>query len=169
MYMNKTIEELHELLKNGEVTVEELVNESINKSREVNELCNAFVTIVDNPKKYEVTDNLLSGIPYGIKDNYSTKGILSTGSSNTLKDYVPFFSATALRATASPRTVPKSAEASIVRSASLDGRSARLLISSIVRFSGTSVTSQEESCIASISIFLIQISSRGEIRDLEIA
>jgi len=25
MYMNKTIEELHELLKNGEVTVEELV------------------------------------------------------------------------------------------------------------------------------------------------
>lgn len=40
--------------------------------------------------KVEVNDNLLSGIPYGIKDNYSTKGILSTGSSNTLKDYVPF-------------------------------------------------------------------------------
>lgn len=46
--------------------------------------------------KVEVNDNLLSGIPYGIKDNYSTKGILSTGSSNTLKDYVPFFDATAV-------------------------------------------------------------------------
>ena len=43
-----------------------------------------------------MTDNLLSGIPYGVKDNYSTKGILSTGSSNTLKDYVPFFDATAI-------------------------------------------------------------------------
>ena len=45
---------------------------------------------------FEGTDNLLSGIPYGLKDNYSTKGILSTGSSNTLKDYVPFFNATAV-------------------------------------------------------------------------
>ena len=42
-----------------------------------------------------VTENLLSGIPCGVKDNYSTKGVLSTGSSNTLKNYIPFFDATA--------------------------------------------------------------------------
>lgn len=95
-YMNKSIEELHELLKNNEVTSDELVKESLELSHKVQEKCNAFVTILDDTKGTPVTDNLLSGIPYGVKDNYSTKGILSTGSSNTLKDYVPFFDATAV-------------------------------------------------------------------------
>ena len=93
--MNYGIIKLHEMLKNNETTVEELVNDSLKKAHELQEKCNAFVTITDDTK-VEVNDNLLSGIPYGIKDNYSTKGILSTGSSNTLKDYVPFFDATAV-------------------------------------------------------------------------
>ena len=95
-YMNKSIEELHEMLVKGEVTSDELVKESLELSHEVQDKCNAFVTILDDAKGGEVTDNLLSGIPYGVKDNYSTKDILSTGSSNTLKDYVPFFNATAV-------------------------------------------------------------------------
>ena len=94
--MDKTIVELHEELKSGKVTSDELVQESLKKSHEVQDKCNAFVTILDDAKGSEVNDDLLSGIPYGIKDNYSTKGILSTGSSNTLKDYVPFFTATAI-------------------------------------------------------------------------
>ena len=96
-FMNKSITELHELLKNNEVTSQELIEESLKKSHEVQEKYNAFVTILDDAKAEEVTDNLLSGIPYGVKDNYSTKGILTTGSSNTLKDYVPFFNATAIK------------------------------------------------------------------------
>lgn len=96
MYMEKTIKELHEDLVNKKVTSDELVKESIKKSHEVQDKYNAFVTILDDAKGDIVTDNLLSGIPYGVKDNYSTKGILSTGSSNTLKDYVPFFDATAI-------------------------------------------------------------------------
>lgn len=95
-YMNKTIEELHELLVHGEVTSEELIKESLELSHQTQEKCNAFVTILDDAECTPVTDNLLSGIPYGIKDNYSTKNILSTGSSNTLKDYVPFFDATVI-------------------------------------------------------------------------
>ncbi len=95
-YMDKSIEELHACLKNKEVTSKELVAESLQKSHEVQAKCNAFVTILDDAQGCEVTDNLLSGIPFGIKDNYSTKDILSTGSSNTLKDYVPFFNATAV-------------------------------------------------------------------------
>ena len=95
-YMNKTIKEIHEALINKEVTSKELIEESLKKSHELQEKCNAFVTILDNAKEVEATSNLLSGIPYGIKDNYSTKGILTTGSSNTLKDYVPFFNATAI-------------------------------------------------------------------------
>ena len=95
-YMNKSIEELHELLISGEVSSDELVSEALELSHKIQEECNAFVTILDDAKGGSVTDNLLSGIPYGIKDNYSTKDILSTGSSNTLKDYVPFFTATAI-------------------------------------------------------------------------
>ena len=90
------IKKLHELLKSGEVTSEELIKESLQKSHEIQEKCNAFVTIMDDALSTQVTDDVLSGIPFGIKDNYSTKGILSTGSSNTLRDYVPFFDATAV-------------------------------------------------------------------------
>ncbi len=96
-YMNLGIEELHNLLKSGKVTSKELIEESIKLSHEVQDKCNAFVTILDDAKETEVTDNLLSGIPFGVKDNYSTKGVLSTGSSNTLKDYVPFFDATSYK------------------------------------------------------------------------
>ncbi len=95
-YMNKSIVEIHEALKSGEVTSKELIEESIQKSKELQKKCNPFVTILEDVKESEVTDSLLSGIPYGVKDNFSTKGILSTGSSNTLKDYVPFFTATAI-------------------------------------------------------------------------
>lgn len=95
-YMTKSIEELHEDLKSGKVTSKELIEESLAKAHQVQDKCNAFVTILDDAKDVEITDSLLSGIPCGIKDNYSTKGILSTGSSNTLKDYVPFFDATSI-------------------------------------------------------------------------
>jgi len=95
-YMNKSIEEIHEALKNGQVTSEQLIKESLEKSHKLQDSCNAFVTILDDAEPVEVTSNLLSGIPYGVKDNISTKDILTTGSSNTLKDYVPFFNATAI-------------------------------------------------------------------------
>lgn len=95
-YMSKGIKEIHEALKKGEITSEDLIKESLEKSHAIQDECNAFVTILDEAKSEEITDELLSGIPYGVKDNYSTKGVLSTGSSNTLKDYVPFFTATAI-------------------------------------------------------------------------
>ena len=94
--ITKSIKQLHNLLQNKEITSEELIKESLKKSYEVQQKYNAFVTILDNAKEGEVTEELLSGIPFGIKDNLSTKGILTTGSSNTLKDYVPFFDATAV-------------------------------------------------------------------------
>ncbi len=104
--MDKTIEELHELLQTKKVTSAELIQESLQKSHEVEEKYNAFATILDEAKPTEVTANLLSGIPFGIKDNYSTKGILSTGSSNTLKNYVPFFNATAVEKLLQAGAVP---------------------------------------------------------------
>ena len=105
-FIEKDIESLHELLKKGEITSAELIKESLTKAHEVAQKTNAFVTIIDEAKPTEVTDDLLSGIPYGVKDNYSTKGILSTGSSNTLKDYVPFFDATAVENLAKKGAIP---------------------------------------------------------------
>lgn len=94
--ITKSIKELHEDLLNKKVTSKELIDESLEKCHSIQDKTNAFVTIIDNIKETEVTNELVSGIPYGIKDNFSTKDILSTGSSNTLKDYVPFFDATAV-------------------------------------------------------------------------
>ena len=95
--MDKSITELHDLLINGKVTSEELVKESIEKSKKVKEKYNAFVTICEDTAGKKVTDSLVSGIPFGVKDNYSTKDVLSTGSSNTLKNYVPFYTATVVQ------------------------------------------------------------------------
>ena len=94
--MHKSIEELHELLIKKKVSSQELIDEAILKSNEIQKECNAFVTILNDVKAGIVTDSLLSGIPYGVKDNYATEGILTTGSSNTLQNYVPFFNATAI-------------------------------------------------------------------------
>ena len=95
--VDKSILEIHKALENGTITSAELVNESLNKSREVQEKYNAFVTIIDDVKGTEVKDSLVSGIPFGVKDNFSTKDILTTGSSNTLNNYVPIFNATAVQ------------------------------------------------------------------------
>ena len=91
------IVKLHEMLEKKEITKEELISEAIKKSHDVNKLTNAFVTICDDAKSDKDVNTMLSGIPFGVKDNYSTKGILTTGSSNTLKDYVPFFDATCVK------------------------------------------------------------------------
>ena len=90
----KTIKELHEELLNGKIKSEDLVKESLEKAKASNNEINAFVTILENAESKEITDSLLSGIPYACKDNISTKDILTTGSSNILKNYVPIFDAT---------------------------------------------------------------------------
>jgi len=91
------IEDLHKKLDNKEISDEELIKDALDKAHILQDKCNAFVTILDDAKPVNTSDSLVSGIPYAIKDNYSTKGILSTGSSNTLKDYIPFFDATAVK------------------------------------------------------------------------
>lgn len=92
-----SIKELHEKLVKKEITSESLVKEALEKAHKYQEEFNPFVSILDDAKETEVNDNLLSGIPVAIKDNFSTEGILSTGSSNTLNNYVPFFDATVVK------------------------------------------------------------------------
>lgn len=91
------LEVLHNKLINNEITSDELVKKSLDESKCVQDTLNPFVTICENATGNEVTDNVLSGIPYVAKDNLSTKDVLSTASSNTLKDYIPYFDATVIK------------------------------------------------------------------------
>ena len=85
--------ELREKIDNGSTNCEILFNESIDKAKKCQDEYNPFVTILDKYEKLD-SDSLLSGIPYALKDNISTKGILTTASSNILKNYVPVYDAT---------------------------------------------------------------------------
>ena len=87
------ITELKEKLDNNLVTSEELFNESVKLAKESMEEYNPFVTILDSYERTD-SDSMLSGIPYALKDNISTKGILTTASSNILSNYVPVYDAT---------------------------------------------------------------------------
>ena len=88
-----SIIELRELLDNGKVTSKELFDESVRKAKEYQGEYNSFVTIMENYEEIK-SNSLISGIPYALKDNVSTKGILTTGSSNILANYVPVYDAT---------------------------------------------------------------------------
>lgn len=95
--MDSVILELHEKLKNNETTSETLIKEVLKQSVSIQKELNPFVTICDTPNIPKKIENVLSGIPYVAKDNLSTKDILSTASSNTLRDYIPFFDATVIK------------------------------------------------------------------------
>ncbi len=87
------IKELRKKLDTEKVTKEELFEESIKKAKETQKKYNCFVTITDKFKS-RASNTLLSGIPYSLKDLYSTSGILTTSSSNILKNYIPVYDST---------------------------------------------------------------------------
>ena len=89
--MNSEILKIKERIKNGELTVQGLFQNTMKSVLENQEKCNSFVTILD---PLETHLGMLQNIPYALKDNISTKGILTTGSSNTLKNYIPVYDAT---------------------------------------------------------------------------
>ena len=93
-YDNLSVLELRKLLDNKEVTTLELFNNSRKLAMKLNDDYNNFVTILDKLEYNPNKNSLLNGIPYALKDNFSTKDILTTGSSNILKDYIPIYNST---------------------------------------------------------------------------
>lgn len=87
------IVELRNKLDSNEITEEELFKKSIDLAKKNQDKYNSFVTIMDTYKTKD-SNSILKGIPYALKDNISTKGILTTASSNILSNYIPVYDAT---------------------------------------------------------------------------
>lgn len=97
--LDLSIREIHAALLKKETTPLELAKEALARAKANKE--NAFELILEEQALAEAAklvepeeDNLLWGIPYVLKDNFSTKGIETTASSNILVGYIPLFDAT---------------------------------------------------------------------------
>ena len=99
-YLDKGIEEIHELLKNKTIKPIDLVNECFERIEENKELT-AYITLNKEEaiKQAEAledkeVDNILFGLPIAVKDNIVTKGLRTTCASHMLDNFTPIYDAT---------------------------------------------------------------------------
>jgi aspartyl-tRNA(Asn)/glutamyl-tRNA(Gln) amidotransferase subunit A len=96
--------EIHNQLKNKEITVSQLVDASLERIAQVDEQIKGFLTLDAEGAKGKAKEldmqvdqdeiGLLFGLPSGIKDNMSTKDIKTTCASKLLANFVPLYDAT---------------------------------------------------------------------------
>ncbi|MGX7164411.1 Asp-tRNA(Asn)/Glu-tRNA(Gln) amidotransferase subunit GatA [Enterococcus massiliensis] len=102
---DKTLEELHALLVSKEITSVDLTKAIFDRIKETEPEIDAFITTVEEKalaqakaidEKGISEDNVLAGIPIGIKDNIVTKDILTTAASKILSNFEPIYDATVM-------------------------------------------------------------------------
>lgn len=102
---HKSIDELHELLVNKDISAVELTKDTLESIVAREDKVDSFITVAEEAALAQAqaidergidAANPLSGIPLAVKDNISTKGILTTAASKMLYNYVPIFDATAV-------------------------------------------------------------------------
>ena len=104
---NLTIKEASKLIASKQIKVKELVNLHLGRVKKLNGKLNAFITICEDQARHqaEKVDILiaqgqklgpLAGIPFAVKDLFSTKGIKTTAGSKVLENYVPVYDATVI-------------------------------------------------------------------------
>ena len=105
----KTASEIAEMIKNKEVTSEEVTREFLQRIDSLEDKIGAFSSVLnekslESAKKYDNDNNedkrkdydstLLFGVPVALKDNILSKGDLTTASSQILKNYEGVYDAT---------------------------------------------------------------------------
>ncbi|HFI0076352.1 TPA: Asp-tRNA(Asn)/Glu-tRNA(Gln) amidotransferase subunit GatA [Streptococcus suis] len=104
-FNNKTIDELHDLLVKKEISALELTKATLEDIKSREGAVDAFLTITEDKALAQAValdekgidaDNVMAGIPLAVKDNISTKGILTTAASKMLYNYEPIFDATSI-------------------------------------------------------------------------
>ncbi|KAF0414312.1 Asp-tRNA(Asn)/Glu-tRNA(Gln) amidotransferase subunit GatA [Pediococcus acidilactici] len=104
-FFDITVTELHQKLVDRELTVTELVSQTLDQIEADQAVLNDFVTINRDEalkqaqaidEKGVDPDNLWAGIPIAIKDNIVTKGLKTTASSKMLSDFTPIYDATVI-------------------------------------------------------------------------
>lgn len=111
-----TAHELHDLIKSKQVSAREIAQSFIDRIEAVEDRVKAYVTVTPDIalKQADAVDEAiargeeigpLAGIPGAIKDNMSTRGILTTCSSKILHNYKPVYDATVVDRLNSERAV----------------------------------------------------------------
>jgi aspartyl-tRNA(Asn)/glutamyl-tRNA(Gln) amidotransferase subunit A len=103
-----TIDQLHKLYAANEAKPSEICRIALDSIEKDNERLNSCITInreaalklassMDDGIRQAIKDRPLAGIPVAIKDNMCTTGVRTTCGSRILGDYVPPYTATAVR------------------------------------------------------------------------
>lgn len=101
------IKELHQKLINGEINVSQLVESYFKNIEEKDKKIKAYLTLnkesalkeaqeIDKRIQNNEKIDILTGIPYAVKDNILTKGIRTTAGSKILDNYVGVYDATVI-------------------------------------------------------------------------
>ncbi len=102
-----TIKECYDGLKKGDFTSVELTQACLAQIKKRNKELNAFISVFEKEALVEAErademiksgkQQILTGIPFCVKDSISTKDGLSTAAAKILSNYVPPFDATVIR------------------------------------------------------------------------
>lgn len=98
-YLDLTLKDIHDAIITNKVTPLELVKEALDRANKDTNNCFEYIYNKEALEQVEALDpskkdSIFYGVPIVIKDNYSTKDIPTTASSNILNGYVPIFDAT---------------------------------------------------------------------------
>lgn len=111
-----TAHELHDLIRTKQVTAREVTESVLSRVDEVEGRVKSYVTVTRElalaqadaaDAKIAAGEEIapLTGIPFAIKDNMSTRGILTTCSSKILQNYKPIYDATVVERLADVNSV----------------------------------------------------------------
>jgi aspartyl-tRNA(Asn)/glutamyl-tRNA(Gln) amidotransferase subunit A len=102
-FLHTDLTTLHNQLVNKEISATELTQATLDNIQKTDATYDAYITVMADEALAKAkavdeagidADNVLSGVPYGIKDNILTNGVQTTAASHILEGFKPIFDAT---------------------------------------------------------------------------